>query len=121
MCPVAGHLHEPELDDVPRDGRLRGGEARTAQGPDHVGLGRKPLPGHDAEQRLLPMMFSRERIPHAAASKTVPTCSPARSRSTESTPRVATMAARHPAAAAMRHASTLGSMPPSIVPSSTRA
>src|SRR5207253_2689705 len=121
MVPVTRDLHEPELDDVTRHRRLSRGEAHATERTDDVGLRGEPLLRNDTKQGLLPVMLARERVPHAAASKTVPTCSPARSRSTESTPRVATIAARHPAAAAMRHASTFGSMPPSIVPSSTSA
>src|SRR5438309_2489801 len=121
MGPVASDLHEPELDDVTRHRRLGRGEAHATERTDDVGLRGEPLLRDDTKQGLLTMMLARESVPHAAASNTVPTCSPARSRSTESTPRVATIAARHPAAAAMRQASTFGSMPPSIVPSSTSA
>src|SRR5205807_724099 len=97
---IAGDLHEPELDDVARDRRLCGGEARATERADDVRLCREPLLRNDTEERLLPVVLARERVPHAAASKTVPTCSPASSRSTASRPRVATIAARHPAAAA---------------------
>src|SRR5437762_3327278 len=121
MRPVTSDLHEPEHDEVTRHRRLGRGEAHATERTDDVGLRGEPLLRNDTKQGLLPVVLARERVPHAAASKTVPTCSPARSRSTASTPRVATIAARHPAAAAIRHASTLGSMPPSIVPSSTRA
>src|SRR5687767_13291495 len=121
MRAIARDLHQPELDDVARHGGLGRREARTLQRADQLLLRGEAVLPHQAHQRLLPMVLARERLPHAAASKTVPICSPPSSFSIASAPRAATIAARQPALAAIRHASTFGTMPPSIVPSSTSA
>src|SRR5438093_6077983 len=119
MRAVTGDLHETELDDVARHRRLRRWEASCLERADQLLLGREVLLPYETHQRLLPLMLAREPFPHAAASKTVPTCSPVSSFPIASAPRAATIAARQPALAANRHASTFGTMPPSIVPSST--
>src|SRR5438093_1433124 len=116
--PVPRDLHEAELDDVARDGRLRRVEPRALERANEILLRAELLLRDDAEQRLLTVVFARELL-HAAASNTVPTRSPARSRSIASPERASTIAERQPALAATRQASTFGSIPPSIVPSST--
>src|SRR5437867_654796 len=116
---VTGDLHETQLDDVARHRGLRRRKAGCLERADQLLLGREVLLPYETHQRLLPVMLARESFPHAAASKTVPTCSPVSSFSIASAPRAATIAARQPALAANRLASTFGTMPPSIVPSST--
>src|SRR5207248_2057430 len=118
---VARDLDEPELHDVARHRRLCRVEACALQRTHEILLRRELLLRYKTDQRLLTVVLASELLHAAAASNTVPTRSPARRRSTASPARAATMAARQPEPAATRHASTFGSMPPSIVPSSTSA
>src|SRR5439155_17739109 len=121
MRSVTRDLHQTELDDVARHRRLRRVEAGALQRTHEILLRRELLLRHEAHERLLAVMLARELLHGTIASNTVPTRSPASSLSTTSPARAPTIAARHPDPAATRHASTFGSMPPSIVPSSTSA
>ena len=89
------------------------------EGADDVLLRRETLVAHEAQERLLALLLPKVQLVHAAASKTVPASSPDSRASIASISRAETIAARQPAWLATRHASTLGSIPPSIVPSST--
>src|SRR5712691_833380 len=117
MPPVARDLYQPAPDDVPPPAPPRARDTRAFERAHELLLGRELLLPHEPQERLLPMLLARELL-HATASNTVPTRSPASSRSIASD-RAATMAARQPAFDATRQASTLGNIPPSIVPSST--
>src|SRR6185295_978246 len=86
---VVCDLDQTQLDDVARNRRLRGREARRLERPHEVALRGQLLRADDAEQRLLPMLLARELL--HAVSNTVPTRSPASSRSTASPARASTI------------------------------